>query len=150
MSHLVSRPDTAPARRPRHSALVLRGALLGNLQDAAEAIGRCVASRDGETLFVQPALREEMMASLEVMRESVLALPDADKADMPDVPWARWEEMHFSHSGPAREWRNQVLSVIQELVPTTLKGVSRYRSLLGDGQDTEASPPRSTAARQAS
>jgi len=82
--------------------------------------------------------------------ESVLALPDADKADMPDVPWARWEEMHFSHSGPAREWRNQVLSVIQELVPTTLKGVSRYRSLLDDGQDTEASPPRSTAARQAS
>jgi len=69
MSHLLPRPDTASARRPRHSAQVLRGALLGNLQDAAEAIGRCVASRDGETLFVQPALREEMMASLEVMRE---------------------------------------------------------------------------------
>ncbi len=149
MSHRISRPDTAPARRPHHSAQVLRGALLGNLQDAAEAIGRRVASRDGETVFAQPALREEMMASLEVMRESVLALPDADKADMPDVPWARWEALHFSHSGPAREWRNQVLSVIQELVPTTLQGVSRYRRLMDDGQDTEASRPH-TAVRKAS
>ncbi|MDD2990739.1 MAG: hypothetical protein PHI64_17490 [Zoogloea sp.] len=150
MSHLLPRPDTTPAHRPRHRAQVLRGALLGNLQDAAEAIGRCVANRDKEALFGPPALREEMMAALEMMRESVLALPDADKADMPDVPWARWEAMHFSHSGPAREWRNQVWSVIQELVPTTLKGVARYRSLLDDGQDTEASRPRSTAARQAS
>lgn len=149
MSHRISRLDTASARRPRHSAQVLRGALLGNLQDAAEAIGRRVASRDGESMLSQPALREEMMASLEVMRESVLALPDADKADMPDVPWARWEAMHFSHSGPAREWRNQVLSVIQELVPTTLQGVSRYRRLMDDGQDTEASRPH-TAVRKAS
>ena len=150
MSHPLSRQDTAPALRPRDCANVLRGALLGNIQDAAEAIGRCAANRDRETLFALPALREEVMTSLDIMRESALALPEADKADMPDVPWARWEAMHFSHAGSAREWRNQVWSVIHELVPTTLQGVSRYRGLLGDGRNTEVSRPRSAPARQAS
>lgn len=148
MPHTLSRPDAVPVLRPRNCANVLRGALLGNLQDAAEAIGRIVSSRDRESLFTQPALREEMLATLDLMRESVLALPDADKADMPDVPWARWEAMHFSHSGPAREWRNQLWSVIHELVPTTLLGVSRYRSLLGDGRDAEASRPSNTPIRK--
>ncbi len=150
MSHPLSRPDAAPVLRPRNCANVLRGALLGNIQDAAEAIERCAASRDRETLFALPALREEVMASLDIMRESVLALPDADKADMSDVPWARWEAMHFSHTGSAREWRNQVWSVIHELVPTTLQGVSRYRGLLCDGRDTEASRPHIAPARQTS
>lgn len=130
MSTPVLDPASASTLRQRSCAGVLRCALLGNLQDAAEAIGRCVAGHDRDTVLALPALREEIMASLEVMRESVMALPEADKADMPDVPWAAWEGMRLVVGGSAREWRDQVWTVIHELVPTTLQGVTRHLGLL--------------------
>lgn len=144
MSSPLPRRDAASAARSRDCANVLRGALLGNLQDAAEVIERCVADCDDrETVFALPAAREEVMAALELIRESVLALPAADKADMPDVPWAAWEAIRFSHSGPAWEWRKHVWSIIHELVPVTLQGVSRYRKLLCEGQGAGSRrPPR--------
>ena len=138
MSTLIPTPESESALRRRSCACVLRGALLGNLQDAAEAIGRCVVGHDRDTVFAQPALREEMMASLEVMRESVLALPDADKADMPNVPWAEWEGLRFVDGRSAREWRDQVWTAIHELVPTTLQQVSGHISQFNDGPAARA------------
>jgi len=132
MSTPVLDPASASTLRQRSCAGVLRCALLGNLQDAAEAIGRCVAGHDRDTVLALPALREEIMTSLEVMRESVMALPEADKADMPDVPWAAWEGLRLVVGGSAREWRDQVWTVIHELVPTTLHGVTRHLGLLKD------------------
>ena len=97
---------TRPSHPPASSALlrnrVLRKVLLGNLQDAAEAIERCTDGRDMRAVFALPALRNELLESLALMADSARGLGAEDRACMPAVDWAAWDTLDLLQAGPAR------------------------------------------------
>ncbi|NML24381.1 ribonuclease HepT family protein [Zoogloea dura] len=111
---------------------VLREVLLGNLQDAAEAIERCTDGRDMRSVFAFPALRNELLEGLTLMGESARALAAEDKACMPAVDWPAWDALSLLPAGPIREWRERLWDTIQVLVPQTRREVSRYLGRLTD------------------
>ena len=132
---------TRPSHPPASSALlrnrVLRKVLLGNLQDAAEAIERCTDGRDMRAVFALPALRNELLESLALMADSARGLGTEDRACMPEVDWAAWDTLDLLQAGPARAWRDRVWGTIQVLVPATRREVSRHLGRLAEA-DTAA------------
>lgn len=133
---LRTSPRQALTSPPPVGNRVLRKVLLGNLQDAAEAIERCTAGRDMRSVFAFPALRTELLDGLALMADSARALAVEDKACMPAVDWSAWDTLNLLQAGPAREWRERVWGAIQVLVPATRREVSRYLIRLADAESS--------------
>ncbi|KAB2970675.1 hypothetical protein [Zoogloea sp.] len=123
--HNISSP--APLRNR-----IVRKVLLGNLQDAAEAIERCTDGRDMRSVFAFPALRDELVEGLALMGDSARALAAEDRACMPAVDWRAWDALSLLQAGPAREWRARMWEAMRVLVPATRREVSRYLGRLAE------------------
>ncbi|NMG65104.1 hypothetical protein GPA19_09100 [Azoarcus indigens] len=111
-------------------AALWRAGLLGNLHDAAVAIGLCIQGWEPEGFFASHMARRKAMQCLRTVVASAIDLPVEVKNAMPRIDWEAIEALKPHLRIRRDEDREQVWEALQNQVPAMLVELSRYRRQL--------------------
>ncbi|GAB2182161.1 hypothetical protein DLREEDagrD3_23840 [Denitratisoma sp. agr-D3] len=101
--------------------------LLGNLHDAGFAVDTCVAGQEQDDLFASHLTCQQVLQCLRVMANSAKDLPPAIQALMPGIDWPALRAMESLLAARSSRQRSALWAAMTELVPHTLRSLSRYR-----------------------